>query len=174
MSANAKEQLILEIWAETGKDSAGAAELDLIQQKLIERLGVQGSESPASIARTLADQGVHLRHPEVLEADVRWREREVLTVFTSDELNFATIEAASSWIEKLNGLPPSPGLRGVVLQIKTELSSVATSRQVPSNEREVANEVAQWLTVWLQNPAIFADWLALRREVLATKGTRST
>jgi len=28
----------------------------------------------------------------------------------------------------------------------------------------IAAEVAQWLTVWLQNPQIFTDWLALRRE----------
>jgi hypothetical protein len=27
----------------------------------------------------------------------------------------------------------------------------------------LAQELAQWLTVWLQNPQIFEDWLALRR-----------
>lgn len=174
MSANAKEQLILKVWAETGNDSAGAAELNLIQQKLVERFGIQGRESPASIARTLADRGVRLKHPEILEADARWREREVVALFSLDELNFATIGEASAWIEKLGNLPPSPEMRVVVLQMKAELRSVAASKQVPSSERDVADEVAQWLTVWLQNPAIFADWLALRREVLGTKGTRST
>jgi hypothetical protein len=117
---------------------------------------------------------VRLKHPEILEADARWREREVVALFSLDELNFATIGEASAWIEKLGNLPPSPEMRVVVLQMKAELRSVAASKQVPSSERDVADEVAQWLTVWLQNPAIFADWLALRREVLGTKGTRST
>jgi hypothetical protein len=174
VSAHARQQLILEVWAEIENESAGAAELDLIQQRLLERFGTQGLESPASIGRTLADQGVRLRHPEVLEADVLWREQHVLPVFTSDELNFATIEAAGAWIEKLCALPQSTALRSSVLQMKNELASIAASKQVPAREREVAAEVAQWLTVWLQNPAIFADWLALRREVLATKGTRMT
>jgi hypothetical protein len=30
-------------------------------------------------------------------------------------------------------------------------------------DNDVAKEVVQWLTVWLQNPAIFRDWLSLRR-----------
>ena len=29
--------------------------------------------------------------------------------------------------------------------------------------RELAREVAQWLTIWLQNPQIFGEWLSLRR-----------
>jgi len=31
-------------------------------------------------------------------------------------------------------------------------------------ERLVAAEVAQWLSVWLQNPPLFPAWLSLRRE----------
>jgi hypothetical protein len=147
-----------------GKESAGAAELDQIQRALLERLGVQGHESPAVIARTLANQGVRLRHPEILEADVRWREREVFALFTPEELNFSSIDAALAWIEKLSASPQGSERRSFVLQLKTELELAATSRQVPLPERLIAAEVAQWLSVWLQNPAIFADWLALRRE----------
>ena len=159
-----REQLIIDLWSELGKESVGAADLDLIRRTLIERFGEQGIESPALIARTLADQGAHLQHPEILEADVRWRERDVLALFNSEELNFATIEAALTWIEKLGTLPPQPELRRSVLQIKSELELFAVSRQVPEGERDLATEVAHWLTVWLQNPAIFADWLVLRRE----------
>jgi hypothetical protein len=164
VSWNAKEQLILDAWAEMGKESAGAAELDLIQEKLLEKFAGQARESPAFIARTLADQGVRLRHPEILEADVRWREREVFAFFTAEELNFATIEDAAAWIQKLGALEPQPDLRSHVLQVKTELGSVAASKQVPATEKEIAAEVAEWLTVWLQNPPIFADWLVLRRQ----------
>ena len=164
MSANAKEQLILEVWGETGLETAGATELELIQQALLEKLGAQGRESPASIARTLADHGVRLKHPEVLEADVRWREREVLTPFSYEELNFTTVEAAVAWVEKLTALPPDAELRRFVLQIKTELELLAASKKISMREREGAGEVAHWLAVWLQNPPIFADWLSLRRQ----------
>ena len=158
------DQFIIDWWTENGNESAGAAELELIQQALVERFGAQGRQSPALIARTLADNGVRLKHPEVLEADVRWREREQVSLFTSEELNFTSIDAAVAWVEKLAGLPQGSEVRTFVLQLKTELELVAKSMLVPLPDRLIAIEVAHWLTVWLQNPAIFADWLALRRE----------
>jgi hypothetical protein len=159
-----KEQLIIDLWTGLGKESVGAADLDLIQQTLLERLGTQGRESPASIARTLADHGARLQHPEILETDVRWREREVLAGFLSEELNFQTIEAAAEWIERLGALGPQPELRRFVMEVKTELELFASSKRVSQSERDIAAEVAHWLTVWLQNPPIFADWLTLRRQ----------
>jgi len=159
------DQFILDWWSENGNDSAGAAELEQIQQALAEEFGPQGRRSPASIARTLADNGVRLKHPEVLETDVRWREREQVSLFTSSqELNFTSIDVAVTWVEKLAALPQGPELRTFVLQLKGELELVAKSMLVALPDRLIAIEVAHWLTVWLQNPAIFADWLALRRE----------
>ena len=164
MSANAREQLILQVWDEARQEAAGAAELALIQKALLEKFGAQGRESPASIARTLADHGVRLKHPDVFEADVRWREREMFAGFSYEELDFTTIQAALAWVEKLTVLPPEAELRRFVLRIKTELELLAASKKISLREREVAGEVAHWLTVWLQNPPIFADWLSLRRE----------
>jgi hypothetical protein len=164
VTLSAKEQLILDIWAGVGDESAGAAELELIQEKLLEQSNTQVRESPASIARTLADHGVRLRHPEILEADLRWRESQEIALFAPEELNFTTIESAAAWVEKLSALEPRPELRSLVLQVKTELGLVATSKQVSVREKQIATEIAEWLTVWLQNPPIFLDWLALRRE----------
>jgi hypothetical protein len=158
------EQAIADLWAEMEKESVGAAELAEIQQRLLERFGLQGRESPAAIARILANTGARLKHPEILEADVRWREREAFSHFTPEELNFSSIDAALVWIEKLSALAQTSESRGFGLQLKAELELVATSRQIPLADRLIAAEIAQWLTVWLQNPAIFSDWLALRRE----------
>ena len=47
-------------------------------------------------------------------------------------------------------------LRQAVRSLKTELESLAKSKPL-------AAEVAQWLTVWLQNPQIFTEWLTLRQ-----------
>ena len=157
-----RDQFIIDWWTENGNESAGAAELDQIQQALLERFGAHGRESPASIARLLADNGVRLRHPEVLEADVRWREREEFPPFMVEELT--SIDAAIAWAENLNTIDDRPALRKAILQAKTELELVAKSMRLELPDRLIAAEVAHWLTVWLQNPAIFADWLVLRRE----------
>jgi len=168
-----KEQLIVVVWAGLGRESVGAAELELIQQALLERFGVKGSESPASIARTLADHGARLEHPEILEADVRWRESKMFALFSPEELNLATLEDATAWVEKVGALQRQfeseknpvavEQLRTRVLQIRVELEAVATSPRVTNEQRELAAEVADWLMIWLQNPGIFADWLGLRR-----------
>jgi hypothetical protein len=143
--------LIVEVWERTGSDVVGAGELSLIRDALVERFGSESS--PASIARVLADHGARLGHPEILQADSRWRERQQL--FTPDDLSFDTINAANAFIEKLQQLPQTPALRQSVQQIKQELELCA-------NRGAVAREAGQWLTVWLQNPKIFAEWLDLR------------
>jgi hypothetical protein len=142
-----------------GKEVAGAAELGLIQEALAERF--RSEASPASIARVLADHGARLGHPEILQADTRWRERQHL--FTPDDLAFDTINSALAFIEKLRQAEDPPSMRQSILLIKSELDVVATLPAVPANRRAVAREAAQWLTVWLQNPQIFPEWLALRR-----------
>ncbi|HET8783769.1 MAG TPA: hypothetical protein VFM63_15255 [Pyrinomonadaceae bacterium] len=115
------------------------------------------SQSPASIARTQADRGALLVHPDVLESDVAWRSARL---FTAEELNFDTPAAAVAWMEELpRRNPPRPA----ILSLKRELELVAASGRTSESDRELAGELAQWLTVWLQNPQIFPDWFALRR-----------
>jgi hypothetical protein len=153
-----KDQLILDVWNQLDRLVVSAAELDLIQHALSERFGSESS--PASIARVLADHGARLGHPEILQADTRWRERQHF--FTPDDLSFNSITAALAFIEKLQQADDQPSLRQSVQTIKHELDYLATSK-APATRRAVAREAAQWLTVWLQNPQIFPEWLDLRR-----------
>jgi hypothetical protein len=151
--------LIVEVWEQTGREIVGAAELSMIQTALTERFG--SAASPASIARVLADHGARLGHPEVLQADVRWRERQ--HVFTPDDLAFDTIDSAFAFIDKLQQADDPQSLRQSVQLIKHELEHLILVPTVPANRRAVAREAAQWLTVWLQNLQIFPEWLELRR-----------
>src|SRR4051794_34160093 len=115
--ATTKDQGIVEVWEETAKDIVGASVLTLIQDALVQRFG--SKSSPASIARVLADHGARLGHPEILQADSRWRERQHL--FTPDDLAFDTIEAAIAFIDKLETLHQThdqQSLRQAVQQIK--------------------------------------------------------
>lgn len=160
-----KELLIIDVWKPLDKEVVGASELELIRETILERFGT--SVSPASIARALADHGVRLGHPEILQADVRWRERNAL--FTPEDLTFGTLEAATALIEKIERLRREfenetsmlEHLHHEVRQIKSELDLVTASQK--PRDRNLAQELAQWLTIWLQNPQIFPEWLALRR-----------
>jgi hypothetical protein len=154
-----KDQLILEVWKNTGSDIVSAPELESIQQALSERFGAESS--PASIARVLADDGARLGHPEILQSDTRWREQQY--VFTPDDLAFDSIDAAFGFIEKLQQAHDQPSLRESVQQIKQELDVLVAMPMALPKRRAVAREAAQWLTIWLQNPLIFSEWLDLRR-----------
>lgn len=110
------------------------------------------------MARKLADRGGQLVHPDVINADVQWR---AARLFTAEELNFDNISIAIVWMEKLARENVHP--RETILSVKRELELVAASSRATEKDRQLATEVGQWLTVWLQNPLIFPDWFALRR-----------
>jgi len=160
-----KYQIIVDVWERMEREVVGAPELELIQQALAVRFGTFVSRS--SIARTLADHGARLGHPDVLAADLEWRQR--TSLFTPEDLTFGNLDAATALIEKLEGLrenlsedkPMLEHLRQSVQQIKNELDVLAASDRVGQNL--LAREVGQWLTIWQQNPQIFPEWLALRR-----------
>jgi len=141
-----------------GKEVVGAAELDSIQQAILTRF--RTGVSPASIARALADHGVRLSHPEILQADVRWRGGNLL--FATDDLTIDDLDAATRLMDKIESLRRQfendastlEHLYQEVRQIKSELQLIGTN---------LAGELAQWLTVWLQNPGIFNEWMELRR-----------
>ncbi len=153
-----KELLIIDAWKPLDKEVVGASELESIRETIVNRFGIDAS--PASIARALADHGARLGHPEILQADVRWRESNLF--FTPEDLTFGTLEGATALMDKIESLrrqletekPKLEQLYQQVRQFKSELESVPTS---------LGQELAQWLTIWLQNPQIFAEWLELRR-----------
>lgn len=119
--------------------------------------------SPASQARALADRGGKLAHPEIINADVRWRSERL---FTAEELKFDTPAAAVAWMEKLGAETDHERLRQPVLSLKRELELIVTSERTTQHDRQLAREIGQWLTIWLQNPQIFLDWFALRQNAV--------
>ena len=164
-----KQELIVEVWEELDCDSVGAVELNRIQEEIDKRFGVL--ESPAAIARVLAEEGALLRHPEVLACDTQWREKEIAKAWPLDLLQFSTLTEATESLTKLAAwrrevVAEQPDSRlplEVGLGLKQRLQLTAQSRIVGNEEIEVAKEVVQWLTVWLQDPEIFEDWLSLRQ-----------
>ena len=158
--------MIVECWETLDADFAGRRELQAIATVLRERFGA-AAPGPAAIARTLANHGVPLSHPDVLETDTTWREHQLLEIVPPD---FETIDAAWVAIEKLRAMMNIVQANGIdqfrlqVRKIKEELEQFAKSQIGDAQRRAVAAELAAWLTVWLQNPAVFDDWLTLRRD----------
>jgi len=161
-----QSEVIVECWERLDADFAGRRELEAIATVLCERFG-GAAPSPAAIARTLANHGVPLVHPDVLETDTTWREHQLLEIVPAD---LETIDAASVAIEKLRSMTNIVKANGIdqlrlrVREIKEELEQLASSQIGNAQRRVVAAELAAWLTVWLQNPAVFDDWLTLRRD----------
>ena len=171
--ARTKQDLIIEVWEYLDCESVGAQELEQIQKTVSETLGEGAVESPAAIARTLADEGAVLRHSEVLDFDAKWRKQNLTVLISPDELDFSDLNEASKSLAKLEDLrqrfegEDDQGslrrLQEMVLAIKADSRRVANSKVVDDKKRLEAREIAQWLTVWLQQPDMFEDWLSLRR-----------
>jgi hypothetical protein len=181
--------LIIEVWEALDCESVGASELERIQAVLFEKFGPGALESPASIARAVADEGAVLRHPEVFEFDLKWRERKMETSVFEGQLDFSDLSTAFAVIVKLeekrlqlqtelprekgekgngegetnNKTPKSKELRAIVTAAREESLLRARSKILEESQRQQAKEIAEWLRVWLQAPELFSDWLDLRR-----------
>jgi hypothetical protein len=175
--ARTRRELIIEVWEHLDCEAVGAHELEQIQQALREKFGEGALESPASIARTVADEGAILRHPEVFECDLKWRRKNVGDLKFQEGLDFSSLSGAFQSMVQLEErrlelqmkLQTNDDLRGL-----TQLRDIVTSARkdsllrgrskiIAAAQRDEAREVSQWLTIWLQAPELFSDWLDLRR-----------
>lgn len=178
-AAQAARELIVNLWLELGRPPVDAQFLEAIQRQL-----ANGSEdsgmSPASVARLLADEGAELRHPEIIESDVRWRESlinsrmdklaAVEPLATGARLNIHDAGALISEMEKLRqeferdaheaGLDE---LRTLAAGARERAEVMGNNRKLNETVRREQSEIAEWLKVWLQTPMLFENWLELRR-----------
>ncbi|HEV7796699.1 MAG TPA: hypothetical protein VGO73_00985 [Pyrinomonadaceae bacterium] len=171
--ARTRRDLIIEVWETLDCESVGASELERIQEALREKFGAGALETPASIARTVADEGAVLRHPEVFECDLKWREKNLAQSIFKEAMDFSDLSSAFAVMVKLeekrlqlktkNEPEGLKNLRDIVVAARTESQLRARSRIIDEDQREQSKEISEWLRVWLQAPELFSDWLDLRR-----------
>jgi hypothetical protein len=134
---------------------------------------------PAAIARLLADEGAELKHPEIIETDAEWRQARFETnakesglenLASPEVMTLTTAAALIDRLEELRTRHESNEDRQALAQIRTIASesrrlaeSIAKNRSSEQTVRIEQSEIAEWLKVWLQTPALFRDWLELRR-----------
>jgi hypothetical protein len=163
---------MIEVWEHLDCETVGAKELEEIERAVRERFGDGAVESPVRVARLLADEGAELRHAEVLELDTRWRADPYEAMFRN-VLKFSDFTQAAASIRRLENLrrqfarkKDQMGLRLVretALKGKQRAQMIAGNRNVDERKRAEKAEIAEWFSVWLQQPEIFDDWLELRR-----------
>ena len=168
-----KLDLMIEVWEALDCESVGAQEIEAVSEAVGARFGEGAVESPARIARVLADEGAELRHAEVLELDARWRTADPYDAMFRNVLKFSTFDEAAASLKRLDNLrrefkrrSDREGQRRVhetVLRGKQRAQMISRNRSVNERKRAEKAEIAEWFTVWLRQPEIFDDWVALRR-----------
>ena len=175
-----KRGLIIEAWERLGRAAIGEAELREIQKSVRGQFGQGADESPAAIARVLADEGAELRHPEVIEFDARWREAKIENdkrqfkgiedLLTGKPLRLKKAESLIKRLEKLRQRAESSGdlkaskeARNIAISGRQIAELLAKDGKLTPIQRAEQVEIVGWLKVWMQTPSLFADWLDLRR-----------
>src|SRR6185437_15565652 len=113
--------------------------------------GGGATESPATIARVVADEGAVLRHPEVFECDRKWREENLSRSAFTAELNFSNLSSAFTSVVKLeekrmelqaeSAAEALKDLRDSVAAISKDLSLKARSKIVDEAQKAQLKEV---------------------------------
>jgi hypothetical protein len=175
-----KHELMIAVWDDLGRGMVGASELRRIQRSIRARFGGQAVESPAAIARVLADEGAELRHPEVIELDARWRHakisRETKRLEGLEAVSAAKplrLDQAEALIRRLEGLRneseragDKSGVRSaqkIAIEAREIARSIARDLILDHTARNEQAEIAEWFAVWIQTPNLFEEWLELRR-----------
>lgn len=171
--ARTKRDLAIEVWEKLDCESVGASELEAIRAAIEGRFGAGAVDSPATLARLLADEGAELRHAEILELDVRVRADDPYEAAFRNVLKFATFDEAVASLKRLDNLQKEfarrddkEGLRRVrakVLKGKERAEMIARNPKVDERKRAEKEEIAEWFRLWLQMPQGFNDWIELRR-----------
>ena len=177
--ARTKRELIITAWDDLGRVMVGASELRKIQRSIHDQFGGGAVESPAAIARVLADEGAELRHPEVIEFDARWREAKIKRNskgfglgkdVTGKPLRLKQAEAFIKRLERVRRRWDQTGdkaawqrARDNAIEARQVAETLAKDRALDQVIRVEQAEIAEWFAVWIQTPNLFEEWLELRR-----------
>jgi hypothetical protein len=168
-----KIDLIIEVWEKLDCESVGAAEIEAIEEAVSARFGDAAVESPMRIARILADEGAVLRHSEIMQLWVarfadQPHEAEFRNLIRTDDLDAAarSIKQIDNLRSRFLAVGDKDGLRLLreeVLEAKAALQKASRDKQHDVQTRRTSAEIAEWLTIWLQAPELYENWVKLRR-----------
>lgn len=170
--ARTKDELIIEVWEKLDCENVGRPEIEAIETAVAAHFGQAAVESPMIIARLLADEGAELRHSEVMELYVERASDRPYDAALRNILRLGDLRSAVSTIRDLENLRrkyrrdgDKDGLRALretALRGKGQANEIVASPKSGVLERQIAAEIDQWLSLWLQTPELFENWVAIR------------
>lgn len=157
-----KYDLMIEVWEKLDCESVGAPEIAAIEAVVRDVFGEPALDSPMRMARILADEGAELRHSEIMQLYVERYENQPYTAEFRNILKLDNLKRARSSIRNLENLR-----RKFLADNDREGVRLIRERTIDAKKELKSDtihdlEIARWLTVWLQTPELFEDWLKLR------------
>lgn len=176
-NARTRDELIIEVWEKLDCETVGRVEIEAISTAVEAHFGVSAVESPMVIARLLADEGANLRHSEIMELYVSIASERPYDAILRSVLQLSDLRSAMRSIRDLENIrkkfraeDDKEGLRMLretALRGKREMNAIASSPKGAQIERQIAIEITQWLSLWLQTPDLFEHWVELRKNSAA-------
>jgi len=167
-----KTDLMIEVWERLDCESVGKEEIVAIENAVRERFGPMAVDSPMIIARLLADEGADLRHSEIMELYVeRASDRPYdaamnglfdVTSLESLRTSLSNAENLRKVLLKRNDNNGLRELRTRAIETKKMANEKVNDPRVAEIERFRLSEAAEWITLWLQSPELFENWVKLR------------
>src|SRR5205807_6476383 len=83
-----------------------------------------------------------------------------------DELETSLLEMEKEYAKAIadKDVALAIACRRAVIQAKDRARLISRSEKVDPRKRQQKAEMVEWMLVWLENPGIFATWVALRKK----------
>lgn len=171
--ARTKNELIIEVWEKLDCENVGSTEIEAIEIAVAAEYGQAAVDSPMIIARLLADEGAELRHAEIMRLYVERASNRPYDAAFRNLLDLESLLSAQRSILSLNSLRRKyvaandrEGVRLTrqsALDAKRNLKAVIDDPRTDGSIRRMKIEITEWLSLWLQTPNLFNDWVELRQ-----------
>ena len=163
MNRKSRRDVIIDVYDREAMGEVSADEITFIIEQLVVEFGKGGALEPAEVARILVDEGLPVKLDEVFGMPSTDEEYEHAF---EDVLDLSGLKEAEKSIRRLDSLyrdfRDRNDEKGMMLARKVALGGkVSASENVDSGDEKA--EIVEWITVWLQTPDIFDDWLVLRK-----------
>jgi hypothetical protein len=173
-AAKNKADLAIEVWEYLDCESVGAKEIVAIEDAIRERFGESAIDSPMVTARLLADEGAELRHSEIMALYLDRAEQPppldaaLKNLFDISDLDHAesSLKRAENLRRKLLSDKDQNGLRLLrkeAVDAKSAARNYANDKRHSDDDCKIQAEAAEWLTLWLQSPELFENWVKMRK-----------
>jgi len=178
MKVKTKRQFVQDLLSKERGDRLTGRTVSFINSKLIKQYGPGGRLPGAEIGKIAEEIGLAVDFVDLSGYDEDQRYEAIFEhVLKFDNLASArcSILAIDSLYRKYKTANDVIGMnkaREVALRGKKWATIVSKNRRVNEAKRAEKAEIAEWFTVWLRTPELFATWAELRQNQLIKENLR--